>query len=244
MNININIEHAQVRIRVISNTSKNGERVLLFLKVNSNEHQQQATRSTTTTTISNNSNNCDMHIARLLKDKNNRTRGHFVWHWLMSSGDAGKRAASPLALAGGEQGAKRRRRSSGGSGVSTQSFVLGNCQDFLQGDLRQRSQGPETVRELFKWPERICEGLTTDGIEFAQNNAMMIDNLHRHFIDTINAYTDYSGMECPRWAWEPTETTMNEYFKFGLLGPRAVFRRSCDNGIVQNKVLRHICQGH
>ena len=179
----------------------------------------------------------------MLKDKNNRTRGHFVWHWVMSSGDAPKRAASNIANASGEPRAKRRKRSSRGSGVSTQSFVRGNCEDLHGNSMpTQRSHGPETVRELFKWPERICEGITMDHIDFAQNNAMMIDNLRRHFIDTINAYTDYSGMECPRWSWEPAERTMNEYFKFGLLGPRAVFRRSCDNGTVPNKVLCHIAK--
>ena len=71
---------------------------------------------------------------------------------------------------------------------------------------RTSRPGPENLRELFKWPERVAQDLarnySVDGSDGEGEARMMRLNavLDRGLgIDSL-----YSGFDCPRWALEPT----------------------------------------
>jgi len=84
--------------------------------------------------------------------------------------------------------------------------------------------GPPDLEGLDCWPAVIAMGLGED-LQYG---------LARFRTHPINFYTDYSGVEMPRWAWE----RLTEILDAGLLvRPQERWSRTCDLGTWQTQFL-------
>ena len=96
--------------------------------------------------------------------------------------------------------------------------------------------------ELFDWPTSIAQSISMCKLgrkDVSDESAAMVQNVKRHMIDGVDVVTDDSGVECPRWAMQPTELALNSYCCLGLPEssfPRVRFHRSCDVGKTQQEV--------
>ena len=99
--------------------------------------------------------------------------------------------------------------------------------EFRAEGSRHFPKGPSTVDGLFDWPTQIAEAMSPP----------MMSSIKQHLSDRVEAYTDYSGVDCPRWSFEKAEEALNVVGNFGLQDKRVVFTRACDKGELQKRVL-------
>ena len=89
--------------------------------------------------------------------------------------------------------------------------------------------GPTTVRELFQWPATVLEQIATrPGCK---------DRMLRNIVNGVLNTTDYSGVDCPREICYQLGAAMQKIWN---IHPSMRFLRSCDNGVIQQKVLTWI----
>ena len=89
--------------------------------------------------------------------------------------------------------------------------------------------GPTTVRELFQWPATVLEQIATrPGCK---------DRMLRNMVNGVLNTTDYSGVDCPREICYQLGAAMQKIWN---IHPSMRFLRSCDNGVIQQKVLTWI----
>ena len=93
--------------------------------------------------------------------------------------------------------------------------------------------GPGSFSELMDWPTSVVKGLFSSG---ADEDAEMQLRLEHNLRCGVSLYTDYSGMDCPRWAMEACVVALQRKMGWDLTDC-VEFRRSCDNGSLPHSVL-------
>ena len=75
----------------------------------------------------------------------------------------------------------------------------------------------------------MVDGMSGD--LFSESLLPRLNEVRRH---RLHFYTDYSGFECPRWAWESVEDALDVGVE--PPPPRAVWHRTCDFGTTQSEM--------
>lgn len=99
--------------------------------------------------------------------------------------------------------------------------------------------GPSTLEELLDWPMQIVQGIRSSGAPEDEELAL---RLQTNFAGGVKAYTDYSGMDCPKEAMRLGVLATEKSFGMTFPSPPFTFVRASDKGLLQQRVLADLAQ--